>query len=115
MKACFVAAALLSGVALAEQPTFTTPNGIVVKQDMPGAFRGNPNSDKPGNPKKTYICHATSAVDNNGFLVLHVGNPAAAAHLAHEHATAEEHGQGKAKRDGVGRIITTDCVDERPT
>ncbi|MGX9685932.1 hypothetical protein ACTQ9L_02115 [Deinococcus wulumuqiensis] len=119
MKALLLAAALVSSAALAQSPdsTVTLPEGVVVKEHLPGAPRGNPQSDKADNPKKVYICHATSAVDNNGYLIVHVGRAAADAHLKHEHATAEDdgHGQGKAKRDRTGRYVGPDCADNLPS
>lgn len=95
----------LSGLALAaasDQTPVTLPDGVIVKTDMPGTLMGNPHSDKPGNEKKVYICHATSAVKNNAYLMLHTGKPAGDAHLNHEHATANGHGQDKKERDLVG-------------
>ena len=105
MKKLLTLVLFLSTTAFAAQPnqtSVTLPDGVVVKKDLPGTLRGNPNSDKPGNNKKVYVCHATSAVKNNGYVMIHVGNPAGKAHLDHEHATPNGNGQAKKARDLVG-------------
>ncbi|GHF93216.1 hypothetical protein GCM10017783_01410 [Deinococcus piscis] len=71
--------------------------GVVVKDDLPGAGRGHPNSERQ-QEHKVSICHATSAVRNNGYVVVNVSQNAAEAHLRHEHQT----GQGRGPRDRVG-------------
>lgn len=79
-------AALCLGSALADRPdTVTLPDGVVVKADLPGYPRGNGGSYGENHPNKVLICHATSAVDTNGYVVISVSQQAYDAHMAHEH------------------------------
>ena len=79
-------AALGLGSALADRPdTVTLPDGVVIKADLPGYPRGNGGSYGGNHPNKVLICHATSAVDTNGYVVISVSQQAYDAHMAHEH------------------------------
>ena len=90
-------AALCLGSALAATPdTVTLPDGVVVKSDLPGYPRGNGGSYGENHPDKILICHATSAVDTNGFVVISVSRQAYEAHMAHEHLNQNGN---KQKRD----------------
>ncbi|WP_221091219.1 hypothetical protein [Deinococcus aquaedulcis] len=62
----------------------TLPSGVVVKEVMPGYLRGNGGSYE-GHDNKVLVCHATSAVDNNAYVVISISVAALEAHLAHEH------------------------------
>lgn len=89
-------AALGLGSALADRPETTIlPDGVVVKIDLPGYPRGNGGSYGENHPNKLLICHATSAVDGNGYVVISVSQQAYDAHMAHEHLNQN----GKQARD----------------
>lgn len=90
-------AALCLGSALAATPDIVTlSDGVVVKSDLPGYPRGNGGSYGENHPDKILICHATSAVDTNGFVVISVSRQAYEAHMAHEHLNQNSN---KQKRD----------------
>ena len=79
------------------------PDQVVVKKVLPGYERGNGGSYGENHPNKVLICHATSAVDNNGYVYISVAGQAAAAHEAHKHqqGNREGRGQGKKERDEI--------------
>lgn len=76
---------LCSSVLAAPAETVTLPDGVVVKIDLPGYPRGNGGSYGNGNDNKVLMCHATSAVDSNGYVVVSISRQAYDAHMAHEH------------------------------
>lgn len=92
---------------------------MMVGMLMAGAALAAPghgqNRDYPGNPgnqdqpHKVFVCHATSAVDNNPYVILHVSEHAADAHLRHEHKTdkGNGNGNGRAPRDLTGDLGDT--------
>ncbi|PTA68561.1 hypothetical protein [Deinococcus arcticus] len=90
------AASLASATPSANAPV-TLPSGVVVKDVMPGYLRGNGGSYE-GHDNKVLVCHATSAVDNNAYVVISISAAALEAHLAHEHKNA---GGGRQHRDAL--------------
>ncbi|MBZ9715888.1 hypothetical protein [Deinococcus multiflagellatus] len=90
-----LAAGPLAG-AQANDPV-TLPSGVVVKEVLPGYLRGNGGSYE-GHDNKVLVCHATSAVDNNAYVVVSISQAALDAHLAHEH----QNGNGQRQhRDAI--------------
>lgn len=76
--------ALITQGLAAPSSTITLPDGVIVKVDLPGYPRGNGGSYGNGNDK-VLMCHATSAVDSNGYVVVSISRQAYETHLAHEH------------------------------
>ncbi|GGS01484.1 hypothetical protein [Deinococcus sedimenti] len=96
MRTSFTVLALLALTGPASAAgTVTLPDGVVVKEDLPGYPRGNGGSFQ-GHDNKVLVCHATSAVDTNGYVVVSISAQAFAAHLRHEH---QQQTGGKEQRD----------------
>lgn len=106
-----VSSLLLSTALAAPTGTVTLPDGVVVKDPQPGYQRGNGGSYGENHPNKVLICHATSAVDNNGYVQISVSQQAAEAHLKHEHLNQ---GKGKEKRDEA-EFRACDSGDQLPS
>lgn len=86
------------------------PDQVVVKKVLPGYERGNGGSYGENHPHKVLICHATSAVDNNGYVYISVAGQAAAAHEAHKHQQGNREGQGQGKKERDEIQLGQGCV-----
>lgn len=100
--------ALTTPALAAPAETITLPDGVVVKMDLPGALRGNGGGS--GNGDKILMCHATSAVDSNGYVVISISQQAYEAHMAHEHLNQNKDEQ---HRDGL-YIGGLSCMTKLP-
>lgn len=86
------------------------PDHVVIKEVLPGYQRGNGGSYGENHPNKLLICHATSAVDNNGYVYISVARQAAAAHAEHEHQQGNREGKGQGKKDRDELQLGQACI-----